>query len=135
MSEQEKEEEEKLLISFSDLNLNLKKGNHTEFFKSLVQLIENDNSFRSIISKYIKKSKKGSTSLLDQKNKNQFEYINNASNKQAFYDAISQNLSIFDEKLKLLVIGDESAGKTHFIANFIKFLNGEKFTSIHHHHS
>jgi len=48
-----------------------------------------------------------------------------SSPKYPYMDAISQNLSFSDEKLRLLVLGDKNVGKTHFISNYMKVLNGE----------
>jgi hypothetical protein len=55
------------------------------------------------------------------------KFLNQPLLKEEFVlDAISQNLHLFEEKVKLLVIGDESVGKSYFISNFFKVMNGER---------
>ena len=118
-----------MLESFSHLNMHLKKRDQTEFLKSLLNLIENDSSFNSNMSDYSGKRRFNRSPLNNYNTENILD-LNHVLSKAYFSPVISENLSIFDEKLKLLVIGENSVGKSLFISNFLKIMNGEKTSSI-----
>jgi len=124
--EQEAEDEEKLLETFSRLNQYLKNGNKHEFCDLLMEIIyENSNLLSNSVNN-------NASSLLNSTSKHYSEdvngkFLNQPLPKEEFVlDAISQNLHLFEEKLKFLVIGDESVGKSYFIFNFFKVMNGER---------
>jgi len=108
------------------LNKLLKNGSKHEFCDLLMKIIH-ENSYLLPSNESIK-----STSILNN-SFNQLtdianrKFLNQPLSKEEFgLDSISQNLYMFEEKLKFLVIGDESVGKSFFINNFFKVMNGER---------
>jgi hypothetical protein len=125
--EQEAEDEEKLLETFSRLNKHLKNGKNQEFYDLLMEMIYESSML--LISNSVNDKTSSLLSNLTNHSTDNFngKFLNLPKlNEEIVLDVISQNLQLFEEKLKFLVIGDESVGKSLFISNFFKVLNGER---------
>lgn len=86
-----------------------------------------DNSYLSPSSESIKSTSMLNNSFNQLTDIANINFLNHPLSKEEFgLDAISQNLHLYEEKLKFLVIGDESVGKSFFIYNFFKVMNGER---------
>ena len=137
LEEQEKLEEEKLMNNLQNLNLFYKERDPHEFLNSLTDLSKHSNlnlmemSFTKDNFKYRRPFTFNSIDnfnfdfdLINNSNKNNQKcYYSNVStndtNDRNIESIIMQNLEIYDEVIKVMVIGDKCVGKSLLISKLL----------------
>jgi len=122
LEEQEKEEEEELANNLYNLNLSYKERDSNEFINSLTHLSKDSNfGFLPKSSRMADSIRPFSLTSIDNFS---FEKWSNVSTNDCGKNLIMesfllQNLEIYDEVLKIMVLGDNSTGKSLLISTLL----------------
>jgi polynucleotide 5'-kinase involved in rRNA processing len=130
LEEQERVEEEELSNNFHNLNLSFKERDTDEFINSLTHLSKNSNfDFFPKCTKAVETFRPFSLNSIDNFS---IEKLSNASTNDCGDEMVMQsfflqNLEIFEDVLKVMVLGDKCSGKSLLIS---KLLNKGKSNYI-----
>jgi hypothetical protein len=117
LAEKEKDDEEQLLQTHSDLNKHMKNGDKSGFLNLLSNTfrVKTENSHTFLRNKILRNSNPFLENLID-----------SCSDEENCINFVTENFELYNHKLKCLVVGDSGVGKSQLITNFIKILNGER---------
>lgn len=130
LEEQERVEEEELANNFHNLNLSFKEKDTNEFINSLTYLSKDSNF--GFFPKYSRTENAIRPFSFNSIDNFSFEKLSNVSTNDGGNDLLMpsfllQNLEIFEDVLKVIVLGDKCSGKSLLIT---KLLNKAKLNYI-----
>jgi hypothetical protein len=122
LEEQERVEEEELANNFHNLNLSLKEKDTDEFIHSLTHLSKDSNF--GFFPKYSRAAETIRPFSLNSIDNFSFEKLSNVSTNDCVDDIkmqsfLLQNLEIFEDVLKVMVLGDKCSGKSLLISKLL----------------
>lgn len=123
LEEQEKNEELELLNNLNNLNTFYKEKDKDEFLNSLTNLSKSNLSSHDFISLHDKQSKKKrhfSMNSLESLDVTLNDCLSvKSTNENSLESLILQNLELYEDVLKIMVIGEKYSGKSCLISRLI----------------
>jgi hypothetical protein len=122
LEEKEKADEEALNSNIHDLNFFFKEGDTNEFLNSLANLSKDSNLGCFVTTSNWSTRSKERNSLSSMKEELTFENSGPSQgfvNESTVHSILAQNIEIYEEVLKIMVLGDKSTGKSLLISKLL----------------